>query len=230
MQGPDLKLVHPRPSALGLRERGKRERLRRIKEAAVEVFRSAGFEGASTREIARLADVSIGTLFVYAKDKRDLLFLVLNEDLDRISHDSIGVKRRDGNVVDRVVALLRPIYAHFAIEPDLARTITREIAHFDRRDPAGGIQARRFYDRMDRWLVAVTSIIEDARDRGAIDIGDDAPLLGRAIFNAHLGEVRLWLQGETPKIESGVEQLTQIVRVVIGNRERPAKKGAVKSS
>ena len=83
---------------------------------------------------------------------------------------------------------------------------------------------------MDRWLAAVTSIVEDARDRGTIDIGNDAPLLGRTLFNAHLGEVRLWLQSDMPRLESGVEQLRQIVRVVIGDRERVSKKGATKTS
>jgi AcrR family transcriptional regulator len=95
---------------LGLRERGKRERLRRIKEAAHEAFRTQGYNGASTREIAKQADVSIGTLFVYAQDKRDLLFLVLNEDLDPLFRQALSGVLSDAPVLDQLVSLLRPIY------------------------------------------------------------------------------------------------------------------------
>ena len=108
---------------MGLRERGKRERLRRIKEAAVEAFRSEGYEGASTREIARIADVSIGTLFVYAKDKRDLLFLVLNEDLDKISLDSIAAKRHERTVASRDRSM--PISLSNQISPARSRVRSR---------------------------------------------------------------------------------------------------------
>ena len=66
----------------GLRERGKNAKQQRIKEAAKAVFSDVNNDDeATTREIARRAGVSIGTLFVYAKDKRDLLFLVFNDEL-----------------------------------------------------------------------------------------------------------------------------------------------------
>ena len=72
-------------ASAGLRERGKSERQRRIKEAAKAVFSDVGYDAATTREIARRAHVSIGTIFVYAKDKRDLLFLMLNDELDPVA-------------------------------------------------------------------------------------------------------------------------------------------------
>ena len=56
--------------APGLRERGKRDRLQRPQHAAAEVVRTRGYDAATTREIAQLADVSGGTVFVYARDKR----------------------------------------------------------------------------------------------------------------------------------------------------------------
>ena len=92
---------------VNLRERGKRERLRRIKEAAFEVFRLQGYGKANTREIARRADVSVGTLFVYAKDKQDLLYLVMNEDLDSILEEAIAAVPSGGPAMTRVMP--RPI-------------------------------------------------------------------------------------------------------------------------
>ncbi|HEY8578704.1 MAG TPA: TetR/AcrR family transcriptional regulator [Beijerinckiaceae bacterium] len=206
---------------LGLRERGKQERLRRIKEAAFEAFRSEGYDGASTRDIARMADVSIGTLFVYAKDKRDLLFLVMNEDLDRISEDSIAaIPGRRGPVVDRIVALLTPIYEYFAKEPALARMILSESSRTHETVRTDKEQAARYAARMERWQAAIAEILRDAGERGVLEIGDDAGVLARAIFAVHLGEIRRWLMGARPRPKEGVAELHRAVRAVIGFRER----------
>ena len=58
----------------GQRERNKLEKLRRIKEAARALFISKGFDETTIREIASVAEVGLGTVFVYAENKRDLLF------------------------------------------------------------------------------------------------------------------------------------------------------------
>src|SRR5262245_14993822 len=66
------------------RERNKEDKLRRIKVAARTLFVAKGYDEATMREIARLADVGLGTLFLYAADKRDLLFLAFDDEHDRI--------------------------------------------------------------------------------------------------------------------------------------------------
>ena len=70
--------VQQEPVKLGLRERGKLEKRRRIKQAARDVFLEKGYDAATTREIAERAYVAIGTLFVYAKDQRDLLMMLIS--------------------------------------------------------------------------------------------------------------------------------------------------------
>jgi AcrR family transcriptional regulator len=166
-----------------------------------------------------MAEVSIGTLFVYAQDKRDLLFLVLNEDLDEIYEHAVAGVPRDGSVVDRLVALLRPVYAYFAAEPELARASLREMGHFDPRDPAAGKQAQRYYDRLDRWRAAIAALLADAGKRGRLRIGDEEnELLARALFDVHLGAVRAWLQQNAPQLGSGLAALKSLFCVIIGDR------------
>jgi AcrR family transcriptional regulator len=206
------------PGGLGLRERGKRERLRRIKEAAHAAFQNQGYDGASTREIARQADVAIGTLFVYAQDKRDLLFLVLNEDLDEIFRRAVAGVPPDEPVLDQLVALLRPIHAYFAGKPELARASLREMGHFDPRAPEAGKQATRYNERMAGWRAALATILSDARTQHRLQIGDDYELLARALFDVHLGALRAWLQEEKPELEGGIDTLRALFRVVLGGR------------
>ena len=60
-------------AALGQRERNKLDKLGRIKDAARGLFLAKGFDDTTTREIATRAGAGIGTIFVYAENKRDLL-------------------------------------------------------------------------------------------------------------------------------------------------------------
>ena len=64
---------------LGLRERNKLEKIQRIKAAATKLFSEKGFDEATTRDIAKRAHVGKGTLFLYAKDKRDLVLLLYKD-------------------------------------------------------------------------------------------------------------------------------------------------------
>src|SRR5579884_4279721 len=78
------------PSPSGQRERNKLDKLRRIKDAARELFVAKGFDDTTTREIALRAGVGIGTIFVYAENKRDLLFLIANEELEKVTAQAEG--------------------------------------------------------------------------------------------------------------------------------------------
>src|SRR5262245_52925329 len=66
-----------------LRERNKQEKLERIERAARLLFTQKGFDRTTTREIAHRARVGAGTLFLYAKDKRELLLRMFRTDRQR---------------------------------------------------------------------------------------------------------------------------------------------------
>ena len=50
--------------------------------AAIELFAKDGYHVTTIRDIAKRADVSIGTIYQYVSDKEDVLFLALIEVLD----------------------------------------------------------------------------------------------------------------------------------------------------
>jgi AcrR family transcriptional regulator len=51
-------------------------RRRQIADAAVQLFVAKGFHKTTTRQIARAADISIGSLYEYFPSKEDILYLV----------------------------------------------------------------------------------------------------------------------------------------------------------
>ena len=86
-------------SGLRQRERNKLDKLRRIKAAARELFLEQGYDNATTREIARRAEVGLGTLFSYASDKRDLLFLIYNDMQEALTRTAFSARRSSQAIV-----------------------------------------------------------------------------------------------------------------------------------
>jgi len=60
------------------------QRRRQIVAAAVKLFQDKGFHKTTTREIAREAGFSIGTLYEYIESKEDVLYLVCQYIHDRV--------------------------------------------------------------------------------------------------------------------------------------------------
>lgn len=74
----------PMPEELGLRERKKRERRRRIEEAAIDLFEEHGFDGTTIEEIAAAADIAPRTFFYYFPTKEDVVLADYASRLERI--------------------------------------------------------------------------------------------------------------------------------------------------
>ena len=61
------------PKEEGLRERKRRETLRRIAEQGLKLFLTNGFEATTLDQIAEAAGISRRTFFYYFKSKEDIL-------------------------------------------------------------------------------------------------------------------------------------------------------------
>jgi AcrR family transcriptional regulator len=101
-------------SGPGLRQAQKAATRARVLAAARELFISQGYEGATVRQIANLAGVSVGSVFTYFASKGEILSQVMEERLGALyaELDRLAPHLR-GSTADR----LRSIFAlHFAFE------------------------------------------------------------------------------------------------------------------
>lgn len=117
------------------RERNKQQKLERIIAAASELFAKHGVDDVTTQQIADDADIGAGTLFLYAKTKGELLLLVQN------SHYADALERGRANaqhiidVLDSLMAIVRPIVECNRAQVDNGRTYLREMAFGDPTEP-----------------------------------------------------------------------------------------------
>ena len=162
-----IKAKKPAPSAddmrLGQREKNKIDKLCRIKEAARQLFLSKGFDDATTREIALRAGVGIGTVFIYADNKRDLLFLVANDELEETTGEAEASVHDDASCLQNLLTVFCHHYKFFGKQPELSRLMLREMTFYD-----SGRQADRFQATRERVIRLVGNIMKRSLESGMI--------------------------------------------------------------
>jgi AcrR family transcriptional regulator len=195
----------PKPSgglSLGQREKNKIDKLHRIKEAARELFLSKGFDDATTRAIASRAGVGIGTVFIYADNKRDLLFLVANDELEETTDKAEAGIRDDASCLQNLLTVFRHHYEFFGRQPELSRLMLREMTFYD-----SGRQADRFQATRERVIRLVGGIMKKALDRGTIRAPEDSSFVGWVAFCIFQVELRRWLTTKELDVDEGMAAL-----------------------
>jgi AcrR family transcriptional regulator len=190
----------------GRRERQKMERRDRIAAAAGAVFAEKGYDAATTREIAERADVSIGTLFAYAPDKRALLALVFRDALRTLTVESFAAVDPGAPVLDQLAAVFGARYALWGADPALARHAVREtmaLTYDGTPPPETELRA------------ALHDLVRANQLRGALDPQIEAALIARVIVDIYLSENRTWLAGDQPDVAAGVADLRRVLALAL---------------
>jgi AcrR family transcriptional regulator len=197
-------------TALGQREKNKIDKLRRIKEAARDLLLSKGFDDTTTREIALRAGVGIGTIFIYAENKRDLLFLVANDELEETTAKAEAAVRDDASCLQNLLTVFRHHYEFFARQPELSRLMLREMTFYD-----SGRQATRFQATRERVIALVGSVVKRGLDDKTIKTDQDAGFVGWVAFCIFQVELRRWLMTKDPDLDQGMATLQRALKLLM---------------
>ena len=193
----------------GRRELNKEDKLRRITDAARKLFVANGYDEASTRQIATRAGVALGTLFLYATNKRDLLFLAANDELEDVATRAAAAVRYDATFLENLLSAFRLLYDFFGREPRLSRLTLREMMFYDT-----GHQAKRFMKTRERMIALCVDVVRIAQEKGEIGTKIDAHKIGAVIFAIFQIEIRRWLTPRKVVVGEGVAQLRQSIEIV----------------
>lgn len=195
-----------RSNTPGLRERNKAEKLQRIRKAARALFVKRGYDDTTMRDIAKRAEVGFGTLFTYASDKRDLLFLIFNDELDDVV-DSAFVRAAEEQVfLDRLVAYFSGFYIFFAPQPELSRVVLREMTLYLK-----GRQAEQFQASCGRITGHLASFVTQARDAKRLATREDPQLVAQALLSTFASEIRRWIAVDEPDLKDGLARLRRML-------------------
>jgi AcrR family transcriptional regulator len=177
------------PRRDGVRDLVVRARREQIIEAATRVFAEKGFRRATTREVAREAGVSEGTIYNYFEDKDALLMAILdslNETERRAEDFEEGIAtdfrgffneylRRRMSFIWENREVFRVVLSEMLVNAKLRELYLRQVV-----TPTMGIAEENFRSRMEQGEVRKT----------------DAPLATRSVAGAVLGVLVLGLLGD----------------------------------
>ncbi len=132
----------------------------RILDAALDVFAHKGFAEAKISEVARLAGVADGTIYLYFKNKDDLLISLFESKLEAIN---LGLRQELASIETARDKLCRIMDYHLrlAVEsPTLAVFMTIELRSSAKfvKDYAKG----QFAEYLEQWA----QVIRDGKERG----------------------------------------------------------------
>lgn len=84
--------------------------------AAVKLFKEKGFHRTTTREIAKTAGFSIGTLYEYIRTKEDILYLVCDGIYNEVHNRLSDLAVKEGTIV----ALKSAIHQYYTLIDDMS--------------------------------------------------------------------------------------------------------------
>jgi len=106
------------PSALPARQRRKEARPQELLDAALALFVEKGFAATRSEEVAALAGVSKGTLYLYYPSKEELLKAVIRHNLSRILADGRNIAEGfEGPTSELLSTLLRTWWEQVGATP-----------------------------------------------------------------------------------------------------------------
>jgi AcrR family transcriptional regulator len=201
---------HGTQRPLGRREQNKRDKLARIIVAARQLFTKKGFDATRISDIARRAKVAEGTVFIYAQDKRDLIFLAVNDEFEAVTNYAFVSVPLRAPLLDQLTELFRHYYIFYNRNQGLAHILLREIFFF-----GIGRQAARTKDAVSSTLVRLTAVIGAAQKTGEIRTTEDASQIARLLYSIYQIEVRRWVDNEPLDVDEGVATLRKMLALAL---------------
>lgn len=153
---------------MSVRKSQKEATRQRVLDAARDLFETQGYEETTVREIARRAEVSVGSVFTTFANKGDILSQVMADRLDGLyaELDRVAPNLR-GSTADR----LRSMFAiHYAYETQRTKLFLAHIAAA--YDWTLGPSTRP-YGRNMRLRQIIRDCLSDGVSRGDVDPGAD---------------------------------------------------------
>jgi AcrR family transcriptional regulator len=187
------------------REINKAEKRERIKAAARALFTEAGYDDATLRQIAARAGVALGTLSLYADDKRDLILLVYNDEVEAMLARGEALIRERSSLIDNLIAFFRVFYEGYAANLQLARTYL-QVNFFTYGTNTKGLAQNR-----QRKMAAVERIVGLAQQRGDARKDIKTDLIATHLLLLHSSAVRAWIADEEPDVRQGIATLRKLI-------------------
>ncbi len=198
---------------LGRREKAKIQNEERIRKAASRLFRKQGFEKTTIRQIAKAADLGLGTVYNYVEDKHGLLDMISKDDLERVTREAFQTLPPKAPVMDALLHIFKALYAHHQRQPDLAYIVVKELTFA--RDNKRKDRENRF----EEFNFRLAGIFEVAQKRGELGEHFQPSEAATLLFGIHFFLLIVWLSGSL-SYEQAIESFRRALHLQLQGLRR----------
>lgn len=196
-------------SVMSVRE----EKSVRIIESAIRIFAKKGFYNSTIADVAKMAEVAEGTIYLYFKNKDDLLISIFEHSIDFFIQEVRPALEPIQDPKEKLKLFLNLHLNLVQNNPELAHVLQIELR-----------QSSKFMKEYEgakfgEYLSVVQSILEEGKAKGVFRKNIEPRILRRAIFGA-VDELALeWLLMPKKKysLEAAVDQIGEMFIQGISN-------------
>jgi len=159
-------------------EKNQIDKRERILAAAVKVFAENGFHNSKVSEIAKKAKVADGTIYLYFKNKDDILISLFEQSLTLLINNVVESIKNVSDPLEKLRVFIRMHLQSVEQYPGLAEVMQVELR-----------QSHKFMkeyvpERLAAYLNIISDIIEEGKKAGHIRAEIHPALFKRALFGA----------------------------------------------
>ena len=149
-----------------------------IMRAAIKVFARSGFFNSKVADVAREAGVADGTVYLYFKNKDDILVSIFNHVMD----EALGAgRKRLEEVSDPREKLMRIVHAHLGLlgrDRDLAVVFQVELRSSTK------FMEQFSATKVSEYLDMIRGVIEEGQRAGVFRKGLNTTIAAKVLFGA----------------------------------------------
>ena len=186
-----------------------------ILEAAVKVFAEQGFFQSTVSQIAKKAGVADGTIYLYFKNKEDILVQFFSFKTKQVFARFREEVDKADNTIDKLRNLIRRHLEEFQCDRDMAVVYQAE-THQSRR-----LVEEQIKEMSKMYLDIVSEIVEQGQEKGVIRKDLYLGLVKRFILGAVDEVINTWLHSSGKyDLVSMADPLVELFLKGIGNVEQ----------
>ncbi len=189
----------------------------KILQAAVKVFSEKGFYNSRVSEIAKVASVADGTIYLYFKNKDDLLISLFEEEFGKIVEDMRKELEKEKDALQKIRRFAKTHLAIVSRQQHLGEVLGVEVR-----------QSTKFMKEyinkpFIEYLNLIRSIVIEGQEKGLIRKDLTPGIMKRALFGALDEMARYWVLSTKKKhsIDDAALQISDVfIRGVMSEEAR----------
>lgn len=228
---------------MGVSERKEREREQRrnaILDAAEKIFITRGIDNATMDEVAEMAEFSKGTLYLYFKNKNELLHGLISRTLDMLYNNFKEASDKEEKGIEKISAIGHAYFDFFKKEPNhFSLMLHYETNEMNPTNFENNPNVKYCFDMGEKIFTLMRNCLQLGMDDGTIRNDIDPIKISLVLWGHSAGILHLFKAKEKiikEMFHTGIDEIYsishQLIRATLENHEKKvvkkSKKGEAK--